>query len=146
MAAIDFDAIVADGRDGFPGLIGVVVDAFEEGWMRLRMAVTPSLLAPNGFVHGGAIVSLADTACGYGCLRSLPDGADTFTTIDLSASFTAAARSSEIICEARRMHGGRTTQVWDATVSEPGGRPLALVRCTQLILFPRATPETGPRS
>jgi acyl-coenzyme A thioesterase PaaI-like protein len=43
-------------------------------------------------------------------------------------------RQGTISCEARLVHGGRTTQVWDATVSAPDGRPLALFRCTQLVL------------
>ena len=32
------------------------------------------------------------------------------------------------------MHGGRTTQLWDATVSDADGRAMALFRCTQLVL------------
>ncbi|MGH2999471.1 MAG: PaaI family thioesterase, partial [Gaiellaceae bacterium] len=40
-------------------------------------------------------------------------------------------------CEARLVHGGRTTQVWDATVTDAEGRPMALFRCTQLLLRAR---------
>jgi acyl-coenzyme A thioesterase PaaI-like protein len=47
-------------------------------------------------------------------------------------------RGGAIGCEAKLVHGGRTTQVWDATVSdEEGGKPIALFRCTQMILYPR---------
>jgi 1,4-dihydroxy-2-naphthoyl-CoA hydrolase len=35
-------------------------------------------------------------------------------------------------------HGGRTTQVWDAVVTDAdNGKPIALFRCTQMILYPR---------
>ena len=45
------------------------------------------------------------------------------------------AREGTIACEARLVHGGRTTQLWDATVTDPDGRPMALFRCTQLLLY-----------
>lgn len=98
------------------------------------MEVRPDLFAPNGFLHGGAIVTLADTACGYGTQLSLPEGATGFTTIGLTSSFLGAVREGVLACEAIRVHGGRTTQVWDATVAGPEGRTIALVRVTQLIL------------
>jgi uncharacterized protein (TIGR00369 family) len=80
------------------------------------------------------VVALADTAAGYGCLLSLPEGGTGFTTIELKTNFLRSAREGTITCEARLVHGGRTTQLWDATVSDPEGRPMALFRCTQLVL------------
>ena len=70
------------------------------------------------------MIALADTACGYGCILSLPEGATGFTTIELKANFVRTAREGTIGCEARLVHGGRTTQLWDATVTTPDGRPL----------------------
>jgi 1,4-dihydroxy-2-naphthoyl-CoA hydrolase len=40
-----------------------------------------------------------------------------------------------LLVESRRAHAGRTTQVWDATVSSENGKTLALFRCTQLLLY-----------
>jgi 1,4-dihydroxy-2-naphthoyl-CoA hydrolase len=85
-------------------------------------------------VHGCAIVTLADTTCGYGCILSFPEGATGFTTIELKTNFLRSAQSGTITCEAQLAHGGRTTQLWDATVRDPDGRTMALFRCTQLIL------------
>jgi uncharacterized protein (TIGR00369 family) len=91
-------------------------------------------LAPNGFLHAAAVVGLADTACGYGCFLSLPEGGIGFTTIELKTNFLRSVRTGTITCEARLVHGGRTTQIWDATVRDPDGRDMALFRCTQLVL------------
>jgi 1,4-dihydroxy-2-naphthoyl-CoA hydrolase len=91
-------------------------------------------MAPNGYLHAGAIVSLADTVCGYGCVASLPDGMTNFTTIELKTNFISAVRGDVMRCEGRMVHGGRTTQVWDATVSDEDGSRVALFRCTQLLL------------
>jgi uncharacterized protein (TIGR00369 family) len=106
----------------------------EPGRVEAELAVRPELLAPHEFLHAGAVVTLADTAAGYGCLASLPDGATSFTTIELKANFLGTAREGLVGCEAKLAHGGRTTQVWDATVTHEG-RKIALFRCTQLVLY-----------
>jgi 1,4-dihydroxy-2-naphthoyl-CoA hydrolase len=101
------------------------------------------LLAPNGYLHAGAVVALADTACGYGCFASLPEGGTGFTTIELKTNFLGTARDGTLECEAVRVHGGRTTQVWDATVRH-GAKAIALFRCTQLVLYGGERGRIGP--
>lgn len=130
----DIDAFVEAGRDRLPGLLGIEIDEIEVGHVRMRLPLRPELLAPNGYLHAGTVVGLADSACGYGCIASLPDGATGFTTIELKTNFLRTARTGTISCEATRIHGGRTTQLWDATVADEEGRTLALFRCTQLVL------------
>ena len=126
------------GSGRLPGLIGL--DVLEAGKRRLatRLELRDELLAPNGYLHAATIVALADTSCGYGTFVSLPEGAEGFTTIELKTNFLGTKLAGVITCEARLAHGGRTTQVWDATVADDdSGKPLALFRCTQLILYPR---------
>ena len=92
-------------------------------------------LAPNGFLHAATVVALADTSCGYGCVLALPDDAVGFTTVELKANFLGTTTEGALVCEATMVHGGRSTQVWDATVTdESTGRDIAVFRCTQLVL------------
>jgi uncharacterized protein (TIGR00369 family) len=122
-----------DGR--LPGLIGLRVTSLAEGLLAAEFDIRPELLAPNGFLHAATIVALADTACGYGCIAHLPEGADNFTTIELKSNFIGTAREGALTCIARPAHLGRTTQVWDATVTRHAdGGTIALFRCTQMIL------------
>ena len=126
------------GTGRLPGLIGL--DVLEAGVGRLatRLELRDELLAPNGYLHAATIVALADTSCGYGTFVSLPEGAAGFTTIELKTNFLGTKLAGVITCEARLAHGGRTTQVWDAPVTDDdSGKLLALFRCTQLILYPR---------
>jgi 1,4-dihydroxy-2-naphthoyl-CoA hydrolase len=125
------------GRGRLPGLLGIEVDSIEEGQVSMHVILRDELLAPNGYLHAATVVGLADSACGYGCIASLPPGATGFTTIELKTNFLATALDGTLRCEATRVHGGRTTQVWDATVTHDGGKTLALFRCTQLLLYPR---------
>ncbi len=121
-----------------PGYIGVEIMRIEGGTVNARLPIRPEVMAPNGFLHAASVVALADTACGFGAIANLPEGARGFTTIELKTNFLGTAREGTITCEATLMHGGRTTQVWDAQVTNPTtGQTIALFRCTQMILYPR---------
>ncbi len=125
----------AFGAEYLPGLLGIHFDEQDEpGVLRARLELRKALVAPNGYVHAGTVVSLADTVCGYGCILALPEGAPGFTTIELKTSFLRSAKEGTIFCEGRLVLGGRTTQLWDATVTDEKGRAMALFRCTQLVL------------
>ena len=127
------------GKGTLPGYLGIVFTEAARGEMHASLAVRKELMAPNGYLHAGTVVALADTACGYGCIASLPKGGTGFTTIELKSNFLGTAREGHIDCIARAAHAGRTTQLWDAVVTHrETGRTLALFRCTQLILYPKA--------
>ncbi|MBX6342223.1 MAG: PaaI family thioesterase, partial [Thermomicrobiaceae bacterium] len=116
-----------------PGLLGLKIVEAGQGRITSVLEIRSELLAPNGYLHAGTVVALADTACGYGAISHLPEGAENFTTVELKCNFLATAREGTIACEATLVHGGRTTQVWDARVTDAAsGRLLALFRCTQL--------------
>ena len=137
---VDIQAFIEAGRGRLPGLLGVEIDKVEVGHVRMHLELRPELLAPNGYLHAGTVVGLADSSCGYGCIASLPDGASGFTTIELKTNFLATALEGTIHAESRLAHGGRTTQLWDATVSDENGKTLALFRCTQLLLYSSSSP------
>jgi 1,4-dihydroxy-2-naphthoyl-CoA hydrolase len=120
-----------------PGMLGLHVTAVGEDGLHATMAITPAHMAPNGFLHAASIVALADSCCGYGCMSRLPQGASGFTTIELKSNHLGTALDGMLECHARPLHLGRTTQVWDATVSA-AGKTLALFRCTQMVLWPKA--------
>ena len=129
-----FEELNRRSEGSLPGLIGLEILGAEEGRISSRLELRNELLAPNGYLHAATVVALADTSCGYGTFVGLPDKAEGFTTIELKSNFLGTAREGVIECEARLVHGGRTTQVWDATVTG-GGKTIALFRCTQMILY-----------
>ena len=132
------DQLNARGQGYLPGLMGIEFLSLEPGRLTSRLAVRPELLAPNGYLHAAVVIALADTTCGYGTFTDLPDGANNFTTIELKSNFLGTAREGSIACVATKVHSGRTTQVWDAQVTDDlSGKTIALFRCTQLILYPR---------
>ena len=126
-------------RGYLPDLIGIEFVSVEPGKLVSRLKIRKDLMAPNNFLHAATIVGLADTTCGFGTIAHLPEGAETFTTVELKTNFLGTAREGVISCEARLEHSGRTLQVWDAVVTdEATGQKIALFRCTQMILWPKA--------
>jgi len=124
-------------RTGFSGWLDFETISFKPGRMEARLPLRDQLMMAAGdFLHAGTVVAFADSCAGWGCLASLPDGIAGFTTLELNVNLVATARVPDALrCVAQLRHGGRTTQVWDATVSrESDGRPVGHFRCTQYLL------------
>ena len=127
------------GAGKLPGHLGVVITLATPEQMRGEFQVQGALMAPNGFLHAGSLVTLADTLCGYGCVLNLPGGASGFTTVELKSNHLGTTLDGTVAAVATPVHLGRTTQVWDAVVTHvQSARTLALFRCTQMVLYPKA--------
>src|SRR5499425_2264968 len=136
---LSMEAFARRGEGRLPGLIGFRPVSIVEGRVDAELDIRPELLAPNGYLHAATVIALADTACGFGCIAHLPQGAENFTTVELKSNFLNTARDGTLACVARPVHLGNTTQVWDATVTRHAdGKTIALFRCTQMVLWPKA--------
>ena len=123
-------------KEFLPGHLGIRITDVGDKTFSAEMSVVKNLMAPNGFLHAGSVVSLADSCCGLGCVTNLPESATGFTTIELKSNHLGTAREGVVECTATLFHGGRTTQVWDAEVKHRDtGKTIALFRCTQMILY-----------
>ena len=87
-----------------------------------QMAMKSVSVSPTGFVIempvepymlniNGSIVTLADTAAGWGCLSHLPEGATGFTTIELKCNFMGMAADGTLSSAATLIHSGRSTDI-----------------------------------
>jgi len=133
---ITLETLNRRGTGFLPGYLGIVFTELTDAELHAELAIKPHHIAPNGYLHAGTVITLADTACGYGCLAKLPEGATGFTTIELKTNFLGTARQGTIAVVARPQHLGRTTQLWDAAVTHKDtGKTIALFRCTQLVLY-----------
>jgi 1,4-dihydroxy-2-naphthoyl-CoA hydrolase len=124
------------GIGKLPGHLGIVVTHADGSEVAAQIAVTEMHMAPNGYLHAGTVVTLADTCAGYGCILNLPPGATGFTTIELKSNHLGTAKAGTIVGSAKPVHLGKTTQVWDTVVTHKDtGKTIALFRCTQMILY-----------
>jgi uncharacterized protein (TIGR00369 family) len=123
-----------------PGWLGLEITHVSDGRVEGRLPVRPELVAHTGYLLAGAVLSVADILCAYGVSTAWPEGASGFTTAEVKCNFMGTARDGAVICTATLLHGGRTTQVWDASLHDGSSRKLvAAFRCTQIILYMRPT-------
>jgi uncharacterized protein (TIGR00369 family) len=135
---VTIDTLNSIGVGKLPGHLGIVITQVDKSEVVGEIAITEAHLAPNGYLHAGSVVTIADTCAGYGCLASLPPGATGFTTIELKSNHLGTALEGTIVAIAKPAHLGKTTQVWDVVVTRKESRKtIALFRCTQLILYPK---------
>src|SRR5258707_5973372 len=108
------------GVGKFPGLVGLVFTRSAGTEIEAEFRVRTELMAPNGFLHAGSIVTLADTACGYGCYANLPTGATGFTNLELKSNHLGTAMDGTVACRAVAVDLGRTTPGLDAVITPQG--------------------------
>lgn len=118
----------------FPGLMGVRITALAPDRLSAEMPVRPDLCTGGGILHGGAYMAFADTLGAVGTVINMPQGKRT-TTTDSSTKFISGAKvGTTVKAECVALHRGRTTMVWQTTISSAEGKLCAVVTQTQLIL------------
>ena len=130
------------GEEYLFGYLGMEFLKVEDDEVIARIVLQQHHFGWNGYLHAGTIFSLADSCAGYGCVRSLPEGAAGFTTIETKTNFLSTVRQGSIQAIAIPLHRGKSTQVWDTSVSSTeNGQLLSCYRCTQMVLWPKT--DTG---
>jgi uncharacterized protein (TIGR00369 family) len=119
----------------FLNLLGIEIVDDQDG-VSARLEVHHALIAGTGYLWAPVVVAIADALCAFGVSRHWPEGASSFTTLEGKANFLSSAQEGEIVTgTSSPLHLGRSTQVWDASVTnESTGRLMASYRCTQLVL------------
>ncbi|MGF6347417.1 PaaI family thioesterase [Variovorax sp. W2I14] len=120
----------------FPGLMGIRVTVLEPDRVVAEMEVRQDLCTAGGILHGGASMAFADTLGAVGTLVNLSGGKRT-TTTDSSTKFIAGARlGSTVTGTCVALHRGRTTMVWQTSITNSEGKLCSVVTQTQLVLDP----------
>ena len=100
-----------------PGWFGLELLRVEHGLVAARLEIAPEHLAPNGYLHAGTVVTLADSCCGMGCMASMPEDRDGFTTVELKTNFLRTARTGS----PGLPRDARPCRAHDAGVGRDGG-------------------------
>jgi uncharacterized protein (TIGR00369 family) len=95
--------------------IGARVDVVRPGHVELSLVVRDDLTQQNGFLHAGVLAALADSACGYAALTTMPPGSDVLS-IEFKVNMLAPAKGESIVARADVLRSGRTVVVCRADV------------------------------
>jgi len=117
----------------FAAAVGLTLDSAEPAEVRGRLAWAPERCTAAGVLHGGAMMTLADSLGGVCAFLNLPPGAQT-STITSNTSFMRAVRDGEVTGVTRPLHVGRTVIVVQTDLRDDSGRLVAQVTQTQAVL------------
>jgi uncharacterized protein (TIGR00369 family) len=118
----------------FAALLGLDVVSASPEEVRARLDWAEELCTAGGFLHGGALMGLADSAGGLCAYLNLPGGATGTATIESKTNFFAPVREGWVEAVSRPLHAGKTTIVVDTDLLDAAGRRVARVTQTQAIL------------
>lgn len=123
----------------FAELLGFEVVEKSEGRVVLRLPFQQKFLQALGRVHGGALFSLADHACGWAAVSTLKPGF-TCATLEMKINYISAVHDEDCIAEAVVVHSGRTSIVIEADIKTETGRLVAKTLATFAVLQPKLKP------
>jgi len=125
-------------------LLGIRLLSADPERIRAEMTITPEHMNRSGRVAGGVIMAFADVIGARGTVVNLPPGCRT-TTVESKTNFFSAGIGPVLRADSVPLHIGRTTMVWQTTVSDDNGRRLAIVTQTQIVIATAARSGTGPK-
>jgi uncharacterized protein (TIGR00369 family) len=134
MRAMDTAQLVATMP--FAVAVGITIDAASKDEVQGRLPWAPDRCTTAGLMHGGAVMTLADSLGAVCAFFNLPDGAST-STISSATNFFRGVREGEVRGTARPLHVGRTTIVVQTELRDSNDKPVALVTQTQAVLQPQ---------
>ncbi|SRX75956.1 PaaI family thioesterase [Aequorivita antarctica] len=99
-----------------------------------RMPVTPRIHQPDGVLHGGASVALAESVGSAGAYFFLNSDEIVIRGIEIAANHVKSVRDGYVYAHATIVHKGRTTQLWQIKITNEAGELVSLVKLTTLTL------------
>ena len=118
----------------FPETLGMRLLFASPQLMVAELDVTRAVCTAPGVLHGGAIMAFADTLGALGTMAHLSSEQGTTTLESKTNFFRAGVEGTTVRGEARPLHLGRRTQVWQTQITNPDGKLVAQVIQTQFIL------------
>lgn len=119
---------------GLPRALGVTITHASKKKITAEVPVTPIVLNRNGRANGGALMAISDCLGAAGTVMNLPDGYMT-TTLESKTNFFAGGMGPILHAVSVPLHIGKTTMVWQTTISNSGdGKRVAIVTQTQIVI------------
>jgi|SRR5690554_1100139 len=105
-----------------------------DGYLVARMPVTPRVHQPDGVLHGGASVALAESVGSAGAFVFLNTNDVVVRRIEIAANHVKSIREGYVYAHATIVHKGRTTQLWQIKIQNEANELISLIKLTTLTL------------
>ncbi|WP_246143082.1 PaaI family thioesterase [Tenacibaculum adriaticum] len=125
------------GKQGFMKTLGAELIHIEEGFVKIKCTKNEGLTQQHGFFHAGVITSIADSACGYAALTTMPEGSDVLS-VEFKTNLMRPAISDAIIATANVIKSGKTLVFCEAKITdEKEEKIFATMQATMISLKPK---------
>ena len=118
----------------YTGFLGMEIVSASPDEVRSQLAWSADKCTAGGVLHGGALMSLADSAGGFLAFLNLPAGAKGTATIESKTNFLGPIRGGQVHAVTRALHKGKRTIVVDTELFDDEGKLVARVTQTQAVL------------
>ena len=105
-----------------------------ENFLVGKMPVTPKVHQPDGVLHGGAMVALAESVGSMASYIFLDAQKFFVRGIEISASHIKSMKEGEVFAKATVMHKGKTTQLWDIKLTDADDNLISICKLTTISL------------
>ena len=122
-----------DWNKGLPRHLGIEFVEITPDRVVARLKVDERLMTVTGTIHGGTLMAFADTIGAAGTVANLAEGQRT-ATLESKTNFIAACREGVVQAEAKPIHKGKRTHVWETRITDESGKLLSVTTQTQMIL------------
>jgi 1,4-dihydroxy-2-naphthoyl-CoA hydrolase len=123
--------------DGLSATLGIEIVDEADGVVQGRLPVTDRVKQPYGLVHGGALLTIAESLTSYGTWRGVKDDGMLAMGQEINASLMRPVTEGYVNATARARRRGRTAWVWEVEITDDDGRLCALVRATIAVRPPQ---------
>ncbi|MCD6090812.1 MAG: hotdog fold thioesterase [Bacteroidales bacterium] len=116
-------------------VLGIEYLIVEPGYIKAKMPVDERTRQPYGILHGGASVALAETIGSIGSAVIMAGKNADVRGAGISANHVKAVKSGWVFGEARTIHVGKNTHIWDIQIKDEEGDLVSTARLTNFILL-----------
>ena len=131
---LNLDAINAIAKNTLLETLDIKFIEVTENKVVATMPVTPKVHQPDGVLHGGASVALAETVGSYASVLSLKTKTHMVRGIEISANHVKSISEGMVTATAIPIHKGRTTQLWEIKITNEKEQLISLCKLTTIIL------------
>lgn len=114
--------------------LGIEFTALGDDWLEARMSIDHRTIRPGNFLHGGAIMALAETVGSGLSYVYAPLETHHVFGIEINGNHIHRAEGAYVVARAQYIHRGRRTQVVDVRISDESGTPVSVCRVTNVIV------------
>lgn len=127
---VELNKFCADSMIGF---LGINFSDYSPGNIKATMPVSSKTCQPNGFLHGGASLVLAESLAGAGSYVLVDREKYNVFGLQVSGNHLSTVKEGILYADAQLIHKGKTTHVWEVRITNESDKLISVVRVTNMV-------------